>query len=99
MPDDPLKSTQGWLRLALMILALGAYAVGIGYNLAKLNENERRIGQLESQMTTMMPRDDVRQQLTDIKDRLDKLDQRMERMTIPGRREYLHPRAPIGDEP
>lgn len=63
--------------LIALILTLGGYAVGIGYNMAIIGENTRRVQTLESRADAAMTKDDA----ADFKRRLERIEDKMDRMS------------------
>ena len=87
-PSQESNGALAYLKVAVMLCILAGYAVGIGYSMAKINENERRITVLETQMRDSMLKSDAQNQFDDIKRRLDKLDDKLDQIGNRQRRSY-----------
>lgn len=76
---DPVSKIESKVPFALiaLLLTLGGYAVGIGYNMAVLNENTRRVQVLEIRADTAMSKDDA----ADLKRRLERIEDKMDRLS------------------
>ena len=75
--EYPLEKKFPFALIALL-LTLGGYAVGIGYNLAIIGEDTRRVQTLEARADQSMTKDDA----ADLKKRLERIEDKVDRITI-----------------
>lgn len=71
---EPLERKPVTLSFILLLVTLGSSVVSIGYQVARLEEDTRRIEVLESKMSLTMSRDDA----TDIKRRLERIEDKVD---------------------
>lgn len=76
---DPISKLESKFPFALiaLLMTLGGYAIGIGYNMATLNENTRRIQVLETRADGAMTKDDAQ----DFKRRLERIEDKVDHIS------------------
>lgn len=86
MLDDDINPPQppppSMVHTIVIYMALASAICGVGYNYAKIDENYRRIKDLENQVSSKMSRDDA----SDFRSRLDRIEDKVDKISTDRRR-------------
>jgi hypothetical protein len=82
MTDKIAELAERRTGIIMLALTLAGYAVGIGYNLAAITENARRLAIVEAQMSSHMSKTDASAQYQEVTRRLERIEDKVDRLSV-----------------